>query len=467
MAQALRPALKVATRLAMTQDLRRSIALLAMGGRDLLAYVEQELQDNPLLERGSEDRSLRRSGSGAAPAPPRKAGSRHSQGPAAAPGGPLAGAAELPAGEDTLIEHLRRQIAIDIKTAGERGTAEGLLEHLDAAGYFVGDIAELARRWGKSQAAIESVLSKLQRLEPTGVFARNLAECLRLQLAERGELDEPMRRLLDRLDLLARHDHASLMRHCGLDATELARRIALIRRLDPKPGASFAREIVATAIPDLRVKPDDAGGWIVELNPELLPRLGIDRHYRRRIDPAEKTKEARSRFDAYLRQAHWLMRSLERRAQSLLALGEAILRHQEDFFREGPRGLQPLSRRDLARELGFHESSIGRLAAGKFLECPRGLYPLGFFFGPGLKDRSGGGAHAAGAVRARLKTLIAGEPSTKPLSDAELGRRLAAEGIAISRRTIVKYRELLKIPESRQRRRAKALPLAPAGLNHR
>ena len=457
-----RLALGAGQALSLTPALLQSIRLLALSARDLAVLVERELQENPFLRREAESDAAGPAQAGTAK-PCAAAGAGFPLpslpgGTAMRAGAPCDAAEALP-GAEGLHRHLAGQVELAVRAAPERRIAAHLLEMLSEAGYVEGDLAALAARLGVPRAAVETVLGKLQQsCEPTGLFARDLAECLALQLAERGRLDEPMRRLLRHLDLLARRDFARLEQICGVERSKLAAMAAELRSLDPKPGAGLSGAPVPAVLPDLLVEAGPDGAWSVAVNPALLPRLALDRDYRREVRKAGMAPAERAWLEERFTAADGLLRALERRARTLLEVGAALVRRQDAFLRRGRQGLKPLTRRALALELGLHESTVGRIVAGKFIATPQGLLPLSVFFGPALAVAPGAEAPgtpadppAAAAVRERLRALLRGEPPEAPLSDAALAARLRREGIALSRRTVAKYREMLRIPDSRRR----------------
>jgi RNA polymerase sigma-54 factor len=361
--------------------------------------------------------------------------------------------AALAAAGPSLHEHLMQQLGADVADPVDRAIGRALIETVDEAGYLTGDIAALAQRLGHSAARVETVLARLQEFDPPGVGARSLAECLALQLADRGRLDGPMRALLAHLELLAKGDRAALMQRCGVDAARLAALTAELRRLDPRPGLALDSSAAVAVTPDIVVERGPDGAWQVELNDATLPRLALNEGYSvGKGDTAAK---------AYLRErraeAHWLLRALDRRAKTLLRVAGEIVRRQQRFLDGGPGELQPLSRREIAALLGLHESTVGRATSNKYAETPRGVLALTDFFGGRLAERPEDAGHAPAAVRARLRRLIEAEAVGRPLSDGRLAELLRADGVAVARRTVAKYREMLRIPPSFQRRRAKAL----------
>ncbi|MFO1058366.1 MAG: RNA polymerase factor sigma-54 [Dongiaceae bacterium] len=483
--------------LVMTPQLQQAIKLLELSNVELTQFVEEQIEANPLLEReeeGGRDEGGRADGAPVEgppeePGPPAEppalldtaavtAGTVDS--PDAAPsdpeydnlwqsegGGFERGGGRSDFGEDErsleetlsrpvdLREHLLEQIRLDIPGAAERGIAVQLLEMLDEAGYLRGDLVELAARLGCPPGAVEAVLAKLQRLDPPGLFARSLAECLAIQLRDRDRLDPAMQALLDNLELLASRDRAQLMRRCGVDAEDLAEMIAEIRALDPKPALAFEVNIATPAVPDILMHRRPDGSWQLELNPETLPRVLVNQSYVARVSKTGD-RSTRDFVTERLASANWLVKSLHQRATTILKVASEIVRQQEGFFQHGVAHLRPLIRRDIATAIGMHESTVSRVTTNKYLASPRGLFELRYFFGAAIAG-SGGEQHAAEAVRLRIRKLIEAETADGVLSDDTLVAMLRQDGIDIARRTVAKYRESMRIPSSVQRRRERGL----------
>lgn len=417
--------------LAMTPRLQQSLRMLRMSNLELAGHVAAIVEGNPLLE-------LR------AARPPRS-------GPGPVSGGDGAHAIDLVATPFSMRDRLRRQVRLARASPEVAAAALHVIEELEDDGYFRTPLVEFASRYRLAPETAEAGLALVQGLEPAGIGARDIAECFRLQLAERDELDAEMAAMLDHLDRLAQGGIAALAAAAGLHPDVVAARLERLRRCVPKPGAAIADdEPVAVVVPDVLVRRSGTG-WDVEVNPETLPRVLMNSMYAAHI-PARDT--AAKRYIAECRlEATWLVRSLAQRARTILAVASAIVSHQELFFAMGEPGLKPLTRRDLAGKLGLHESTVGRVAAGKHLACERGIFALGTFFSQPLPTRRGGGAVSAAAVQARIRALIGAEDPARPLSDDRLFRALNREGILIARRTVTKYREGMAIPSSVARRR--------------
>jgi RNA polymerase sigma-54 factor len=332
-----------------------------------------------------------------------------------------------------------------------------LIDGVDEAGYLTEPLSAIAERLGTSLVQVEAVLAVVHTFEPTGVGARNLAECLMLQLKENDRFDPAMATLVANLDLLAKRDYAALRRLCRVDEDDLADMVAEIRRLDPKPGRVFGGAPVQTVVPDVYVWLAHDGGWNVELNTEVLPRVLVNQTYCTKV-ARDKAKEADRSFVANcLQTANWLTKSLEQRARTILKVSSEIVRQQDAFFARGVEHLRPLNLKAIADAIGMHESTVSRVTSNKYMATPRGLFELKYFFTASIASSLGGDAHSAEAVRFRIKQMIDGESPADILSDDAIVVRLKAADIMIARRTVAKYRESLKIPSSVERRRDKQL----------
>ncbi|MFG1296214.1 RNA polymerase factor sigma-54 [Xanthobacter variabilis] len=489
--------------LVMTPQLMQAIKLLQLSNMELVAYVEAELERNPLLERASEDGGPAESPEIEAPEPP--AGDRDAQSgdwmekdmepsraemetrldtdlgnvfpddaPAdrAAPtssSSPSSSSTEWGGGErgedynpeafltaeTTLADHLEAQLAVAETDPARRLIGMHLIGLIDETGYFSGDLDQVAEQLAASREEVEDVLKLIQSFEPTGVGARTLAECLALQLKERDRYDPAMQALVENLELLARHDRNALKRVCGVDAADIADMIAEIRRLDPKPGLAFGSGVVHPLVPDVYVRPGPDGAWLVELNSETLPRVLVNQTYHATVAKVAKSAEDKSFLAECLQNASWLTRSLDQRARTILKVASEIVRQQDAFLLHGVRHLRPLNLRTVADAIGMHESTVSRVTSNKYIATTRGVVEMKFFFSSAISASGGGEAHSAEAVRHRIKSLIDAEAPTDILSDDTLVQKLKEDGIDIARRTVAKYREGMNIPSSVQRRREK------------
>jgi RNA polymerase sigma-54 factor len=478
--------------LVMTPQLRQAIKLLQSSNLEVTAFVQEELERNPLLEWDERATPGPDAGRGTDPLPPAPepadaASAAQSDAlptEAAAPldadwsnvhdsdaaftpshgggrGGfddDLSGIEDLAAGAKTLREHIGEQIRLGFQNARERLVATQLLALLDPAGRLAIASDAIARAMGCDTGLIEQVRLRMQRFDPVGMFCRDLRECLAVQLAEQNRLDPAMQALLDNLELLARRDTRTLMKLCGVDAEDMAEMIAELKRLDPKPGAGFDAAPAPAVQPDVLMRRAPNGEWLLELNPDTLPRVLVNRGFHARALVGTRNKDERAFLAERMQTATWLVKSLEQRASTILKVSSEIVRRQDGFFRYGVEHLRPLILRDVAEEVQMHESTVSRVTANKYIATPRGTFELKYFFTTAIAGTQGGESHSAEAVRHRIRSMIEAEDPNDILSDDAIVDRLRKEGVDIARRTVAKYREALRIPSSVQRKREKAVP---------
>ncbi len=356
--------------------------------------------------------------------------------------------------EPTLWEHLQAQASSAGFTAGDHAVALTLIDMVDEGGYLRGDLEEVADRLGCGLERVEAVLATCHGFEPTGIMARSVPECLKLQLLERNRFDPAMAALLENLELLARRDLAALRTVCGVDAEDLSEMISELKALTPRPGAGFGGEPAQTVIPDVHVRPDPAGGWKVELNTDTLPRLLVDKRYHATVVAGARSETEKAYVADCAAQANWLVKSLDQRARTILKVGSEIVRQQDAFLAFGIEFLRPLNLKTVADAIGMHESTVSRVTSNKYVSTPRGVFELKFFFTASIQSMDGASSHSAEAVRHRIKSMIDHEVRDGDiLSDDRIVELLNEAGIDIARRTVAKYREALRIPSSVQRRR--------------
>lgn len=518
MALANRLAMRQGQTMVLTPQLLQAIKLLQMPNAELAAFIEAELERNPLLERADELPAFE---------PPAASGEPEA---VAAPEGPQAGdwasetleadpealarnlgteidnafelerpATPAAAGQGdegqglsatswsgstgrgfdeqapdleayvaqpvSFAEHLTRQAMIVVSDPVERMIAAALIDALDESGYLTTSLAEIAERLGAPLAQVEATLKPLQGLEPTGVFARNLAECLALQLIERDRYDPAMQALIANLPALARRDFPALRRACGVDDEDLIDMIAEVRRLDPKPGRAFGAPVEPPAIADVFVTAAPDNSWRVELNSEALPRVLVNQTYAASIKRNAGREEDRQFLSANLQTANWLTKSLEQRARTILNVASEIVRRQDGFLVAGVAGLRPLNLKTVADAIGVHESTVSRATSNKFIQTPRGLFEMKYFFTTPIASAANGAeqAHSAESVRFKIKQMIDAEDAGDVLSDDVIVARLRQADIVVARRTVAKYRDSLRIPSSVERRRAKLAEFPPPG----
>lgn len=357
--------------------------------------------------------------------------------------------------EQTLREHVIEQIHMDIVDPVEQVIAEQLTDLLDDAGYLREDTSTLARNLGVTEKEIDVVIGKLQQMEPVGVFARSLTECLRLQLADMDRLDPIMENFLENIEMMGQGDLKGLQKKIGVDAEDFAQILADIRRCNPKPAMGFAAEDAQAVIPDVIVRKAKGGGWHLELNAEALPRVLINRQYASDVGAKASDKEAKKFMNEQMANANWLIKALDQRANTILKVATAIVEQQDKFLNHGIRFLKPLVLKDIAAAVGMHESTISRVTTAKFMATPRGTLELKFFFTSAIGAGSGND-FSSKTVMFYIKELVNAEDPKDILSDDAIVKRLKDKNIDVARRTVTKYREEMNIPSSVVRRRQKA-----------
>ncbi|MFH5925154.1 RNA polymerase factor sigma-54 [Roseomonas xinghualingensis] len=468
--------------LVMTPQLRQAIKLLQSSNLEVSAFVDEELERNPMLEREEstapsspvavECDSFEAATSptiheAAASAIEADWSSSYESGEALYPTSRSARAdawdedgrsLEEIAGEcpRSLRELLAEQARLTFGDHRERLIAGQMIALLDPAGRLAIPDAAIAQALGCGVETVAAVRARMQRFDPPGLFCADLRECLAVQLAELNRLDPAMQALLDNLDLLARRDMQALLRICGVDAEDMAGMVAEIRRLNPKPGASTDGEMAPVVVPDVLMRRLPDGTWLLELNPETLPRVLVNRGFHATAQTGARNKEDKAFLAEKLQAANWLVRSLEQRSNTILRVAAEIVRRQEGFFRHGVGHLRPLILRDVADELGMHESTVSRVTANKYIATPRGTLELKYFFTTAIAGMRGGESFSAEAIRHRIRDMVDAETPEGVLSDDAIVERLRAEGVDIARRTVAKYRDALRIPSSVQRKREKS-----------
>ncbi len=484
MALAPRLDLRQSQSLVMTPQLQQAIKLLALSNLEIETFIGEALEGNPLLEAGEVRREDTGDDSGDAPAPSelesdsaagdealdidpgaldRDRDTGDGDWGAAATGSGIAddlpGIEERQAGTVSLSEHLEAQVGAVAGDAREAFVARHIIGLLDEAGYLRIDLAEIARDLGIPLAEAERALEVVQSLEPTGVGARTLAECLALQAREADRYDPCMARLIDNLDLVARGEVSRLKRMCDVDDEDFSDMLAELRAYDPRPGLAFGTAEAGAVVPDILLTRDRGGKWKVALNPASLPRLVVNRDYVVELREGCRDKASRGWLREKLADARWLVKALDQRQRTILAVAAQIVEKQAGFFAHGVSQLRPLTLRRIAEEIDMHESTVSRVTSNKYLHCDRGTFELKYFFSSGVGSADGDGASAE-AVKARIRALTEAEDPTKILSDDRLVQMLKAEGFDIARRTVAKYREAAGIGSSVERRRAKKLQAA-------
>ncbi|MHA6718278.1 RNA polymerase factor sigma-54 [Sphingomonas sp. RS6] len=355
----------------------------------------------------------------------------------------------------SLADHLLAQAGASI-AGPDLFIAQHLIDQIDECGYLTVPLREIADRLAVPLARVEAVLGTIQTFDPTGVGARNLAECLALQAKEADRYDPCMARLIDNLELVARGDLARLRRLCDVDDEDLADMIRELRNYDPKPGCRYGGDPVQAVTPDLFVA-RRGGGWAIEINAATLPRLLVNRSYYAEVSAGKQDKASKAWLSDMLASANWLVKALDQRQRTIIKVATEIVKQQEGFFLKGVAHLRPLTLRQVADAIEMHESTVSRVTSNKYLSCARGLFELKYFFTSAIQSADGGEAVSAEAVKSAIRALITAEDPKKILSDDTLVEMLNAKGFDIARRTVAKYREAMGIGSSVQRRRQKAL----------
>jgi RNA polymerase sigma-54 factor len=481
--------------LVMTPQLQQAIRLLALSNLEVETFIAEEIERNPLLDNaGVEDDgpTIEREPPPAAPDEPASADSLvlgdaggeaaldvdfaaesfHHDSAAdqagmdgslglnggATGGGMSEDGPDLDAFADTslsLADHLLTQ-AGEVMSGGDLFIAQHLIDLIDEAGYLTTPLLDIATRLGAPLAYVEDVLGMIQTFDPTGVGARDLAECLALQAKEADRYDPCMARLLDHLDLVARGDLGRLRRICGVDDEDLADMIRELRNYDPKPGCRFGGEAMQAVTPDLFIA-RRKDGWAIEINAATLPRLLVNRSYYVELSAGPQDKASKAWLSDMLASANWLVKALDQRQRTIIKVASEIVKQQEAFFLHGVAHLKPMTLKQVADAIEMHESTVSRVTSNKYLSCARGLFELKYFFTSAIQSADGGDAVSAEAVKSAIRALIQAEQPRAILSDDTLVELLNAKGFGIARRTVAKYREAMGIGSSVQRRRQKAL----------
>jgi RNA polymerase sigma-54 factor len=483
--------------LVITPQLQQAIKLLQLSNIELDAFVEAELERNPLLQRDdgpaesdsapeTAERATENLGldsvsdsaaSGQMDATPddvspgeRATGDGASVDTGAEQAGGqidwsrTGGGGSFEGGDDnfesalsrapTLVEHLTEQLAVAGLSPAQNVVAGVLIDAVDDTGYLRADLLEVADRLGCALPFVEGVLTVLQGFEPAGVMARDVRECLALQLKDVNRYDPCMAALLDNLDLLARRDMASLRKVCGVDDEDLREMVAEIRALTPRPGAAFHSDPPQTLVPDVHVRETPGGQWHVELNTDTLPKVLVDQRYHARVSKGARTDQEKTFVSDSFATANWLVKSLDQRAKTILKVSSEIVRQQDGFLAYGVEHLRPLNLKTVADAIGMHESTVSRVTSNKYIATPRGVFELKYFFTSAIQSSEGGEAHSAASVRHKIKGLVEAERSEADVhSDDRIVEILKDAGVDIARRTVAKYREALRIPSSVERRR--------------
>ncbi|MCA8888043.1 MAG: RNA polymerase factor sigma-54 [Parvularculaceae bacterium] len=486
--------------LVMTPQLQQAIKLLQLSNLELADFVEQQLEENPFLERANENDAEPREESREAQSGDSKenAGETSSldldgddatyraqeaidtpyqdddtRAPATQSSDDVyksnewsnVGGGGANYGDDrefgetltkeiSLGDHLTDQLHVATRDAQQLFIGAYLIDLIDDAGYLRDTTEAITERLGADAAEVDATLKLIQTFDPAGVGARDLKECLAIQLREQDRLDPAMAAFIANIELLAKGDLRGLIKATGADEEDVRDMIAEVRALTPKPGYAYGGETVQTVTPDVIVRQAPDGGWKIELNAETLPKILVNRTYYAEVSKLKCREDDTEFLTHHFANANWLAKSLDQRARTILKVASEIVRQQDAFFVHGVKHLRPLNLRAVADAISMHESTVSRVTANKYMVTPRGIFELKYFFTASIASTAGGEAHSAEAVRCRIRELIDAEDPEKVLSDDRIVEILRADGVDIARRTVAKYRETMNIPSSVQRRRA-------------
>ncbi|NRD88660.1 RNA polymerase sigma-54 factor [Sphingopyxis sp. BSNA05] len=497
MALAPRLDLRQSQSLVMTPQLQQAIKLLTLSNLELETFISDEIEKNPLLDTGEISTEIGESGDG--PEPPAEPGAQGSDeilsaGPSeaeaaldmeghtdsftnnslsdsdgaldgqlglngassgSAPGGEAPDFENMLVAETNLTDYLMEQAGA-VLSGIDLFVAQHIIDQIDECGYLQAELLELAQRLNVGLVDVERILGVVQTLDPVGVGARDLAECLALQAKDADRYDPAMARLIDNLDLLAKGALPQLKRICGVDDEDLMDMISELRNYDPKPGCKIGGGAVESVVPDVFVA-ERTNRWIIEVNSATLPKVLVNRSYYSELKDGAQDKQSKEWLNECLADANWLVKALDQRQRTIVKVATEIVKQQEEFFRKGVAHLRPLTLKNIAEQIEMHESTVSRVTSNKYLSCSRGTFELKYFFTSGIQSSTGGEAASAEAVKSHIKSLIDNEDPKKILSDDKLVALLKERGFDIARRTVAKYREALGLGSSVQRRRQKAL----------
>lgn len=500
MALGLRMDMRQGQSLVMTPQLQQAIKLLQMSNIDLQAFVDAELESNPLLERDESRDVERREAEKPVEtavaedtvaslaqdmsqedrlqtldtdldnvyADEAKADSDNRN--AAGAGDNIWSNASSGSGlsldnddydfaatltrKATLAEHLTDQLNMQSMTEADKLVGHQLIGMVNEAGYLTADVASIAENMGTEVAHVVRVLSEVQNFDPAGVFARDLADCLSLQLKELDRLDPAMATLLANLPLVAKRDFLTLKDLCKVDMDDIRDMVLELRKLNPKPGHAFGSDPVMPVVPDVYVRASDDGAWTVELNNDTLPKVLVNNQYAVKVARGAKATEDKQFMAEAHANATWLVKSLDQRAKTILKVAREIVTQQDAFLVLGVQHLRPISLKTVAEAIEMHESTVSRVTSNKYMATPRGTFELKYFFTTAIaSSKVDGDSHSSESVRHRIKEMIEAETPDAVLSDDTIVTMLQKDGVEIARRTVAKYRESLGLASSVQRRR--------------
>jgi len=450
----------------MTPQLRQAIKLLQFSNLELSSYIEEQIEKNPFLENKKSDvisdtnslSSFKSEDKNSLNQENDKDIQRwedkfHTKRRSSSFDDVNSIEERIAEPKKTLRSYLMEQILLDIPEGKERKIAILLLDLIEPSGWINFDLKSFCVQNKVEEHLTLKVLEKLQKLEPIGVFSRNLGECLRLQLKEKGLLNQNIEVVTNNLEYLAKGEIQKLCKLARVNEEKLSEYINLIKNLNPKPATAFSDDDFRIDPPDVIVEKTKKG-WKVELNKSTLPAIKIEEELVNKVSKTKQSNEDDKKFvSEAFNSAKWLMRAIEQRNSTTLKVAVEILKKQKEFFKYGPGHLKPLVLRNVASSIGMHESTVSRVTRAKLLQTPWGLFQMKDFFSSSVGQTDTEEAHSAKTVRTLLKEIISHETTNKPFSDEKLSELFKERGVIVARRTVAKYREMLKIPSSAERKR--------------
>ncbi len=448
--------------LVMTQKLQQAIKLLQMSSLELNEFVETALEENPFLEREDDKLDQMENSSEDDYENPLDDEYNADSWDKADKDNSFNSSDEnwlekTTASGTTLREHISIQINSTFTEQADLLIAFSLLEQLESNGYLLTDTIEISENIGVPHNQLIDILAKMHQFSPSGIFARNVKECLELQLKDLNRYDPIMAIMLDNLDLFAKQEFTKLRKLCQVDEEDLKDMISEIRALNPYPSSEWNFTPSPPIIPEVFIRKDKIGRWIVEMNQDTLPKVLINHQYLSVVKKDIKSKDDKQYAKDRLSNANWLIKAIHQRTTTIMKVSEEIVRLQNDFFEKGVSALRPMGLKDIALNVGVHESTISRVTTSKYLSCPRGVFELKYFFSSALSNNRTEENSSSQAVKHKIKNYIDNETKNGVLSDEDLAILLKNDGINIARRTVAKYREAIGIPTSAYRKRAKKL----------
>ena len=457
--------LKLKHSMVITPQLRQSIGMLLLNMIDLIAFINKQSEENPFLEivdnaKSIEDNVIEDN------EPDIWRDDHYS--PAIYDSDLPNYTGVIPQNEENLIENISleektlkdyiiSQINIYIKDPVQKFIALHLTDMLDDSGYLTSDLADLPMLFKCDYKEIESTLEILQKFDPVGIFSRNVAECLSIQLKDKDRFDPAMQKLIENLHLLGDRNYKPLCNICGVDDEDLLQMCREIRELNPKPGSGYLNDNIQVIYPDVFLEKGSDNKWQIKLNTKILPKLLVNREYYAKINKQTTDKESKIYLSAQYHNANWLTKALDQRANTILKVASEIIYQQDDFFEKGIHYLKPLILSDIATNIDMHESTVSRIINGKYISTHMGMYEMKYFFTSAIPSTDGQASVSSKSIKYKIKELIDRENPKMILSDQKIASILRSKSINIARRTVMKYRESLKITSSVQRRKSKNL----------